>query len=69
MPKRKRYSPEYKHALVELVRRSKSSCRRIALEIEKKWVSTRNTGRSTSARPTSALSGFLASSSFCLSSR
>lgn len=28
MSKRKRYSPEYKHELVELVRQSKSSCRR-----------------------------------------
>lgn len=33
MSKRKRYSPEYKHELVELVRRSKSSCRKIALEV------------------------------------
>ena len=33
LPKRKRYSPEYKHALVERVRRSKSSCRKIALEV------------------------------------
>ena len=33
MSKRKRYSPEYKHELVELVRRSKSSCRQIALEV------------------------------------
>lgn len=32
MSKRKRYSPEYKHELVELVRRSESSCRKIALE-------------------------------------
>lgn len=31
--KRKRYSLEYKHELVELVRRSKSSCRQIALEV------------------------------------
>jgi transposase len=33
MSKRKRYSPEYKRELVELVRRSKSSCRQIALEV------------------------------------
>ena len=33
MSKRKRYSPEYKHELVELVRRSQSSCRQIALEV------------------------------------
>ena len=33
MSKRKRYSPEYKHELVELVRGSKSSCRKIALEV------------------------------------
>lgn len=33
MSKRKRYSPEYKLELVELVRRSKSSCRKIALEV------------------------------------
>lgn len=33
MSKRKRYSPEYKHELVELVRRSKTSCRKIALEV------------------------------------
>ena len=33
MSKRKRYIPEYKHELVELVRRSKSSCRKIALEV------------------------------------
>ena len=33
MSKRKRYSPEYKHELVELVRRSQSSCRKIALEV------------------------------------
>lgn len=33
MSKRKRYSPEYKHELVELVRRSKSSCRKVALEV------------------------------------
>lgn len=33
MSKRKRYSPEYKREVVELVRRSKTSCRRVALEI------------------------------------
>lgn len=33
MSKRKRYSPEYKRELVELVRRSGSSCRKIALEV------------------------------------
>jgi transposase len=33
MSKRKRYSPEYKRELVELVRRSKSSCRQVALEV------------------------------------
>ena len=33
MSKRKHYSPEYKRELVELVRRSKSSCRKIALEV------------------------------------
>lgn len=33
MSKRKRYSPEYKHELVELVHGSKSSCRKIALEV------------------------------------
>jgi transposase len=33
MSKRKRYSPEYKQELVELVRQSKSSCRQIALEV------------------------------------
>ena len=33
MSKRKRYSPEYKHELVDLVRRSKSSSRKIALEV------------------------------------
>ena len=33
MSKRKRYSPEYKQELVELVRRSQSSCRQIALEV------------------------------------
>ena len=33
MSKRKRYSPEYKNELVELARRSPSSCRKIALEV------------------------------------
>ena len=33
MSKRKRFSPEYKRELVELVRRSQSSCRQIALEV------------------------------------
>ena len=33
MSKRKHYSPEYKRELVELVRRSQSSCRQIALEV------------------------------------
>ena len=33
MSKRKRYSPEYKRELVELVRRSRSSCRQIALAV------------------------------------
>ena len=33
MSKRKRHSPEYKRELVELVRRSQSSCRQIALEV------------------------------------
>ena len=33
MSKRKRYSPEYKRELVELVRRSQASCRQIALEV------------------------------------
>jgi transposase len=33
MSKRKSYSPEYKRELVELVRRSGSSCRQIALEV------------------------------------
>lgn len=33
MSKRKCYSPEYKQELVELVRRSGSSCRQIALEV------------------------------------
>lgn len=33
MSKRKRYSSEYKQELVALVRRSKSSCRQVALEV------------------------------------
>lgn len=33
MSKRKHYSPEYKRELVELARRSQSSCRQIALEV------------------------------------
>lgn len=33
MSERKRYSPEYKREAVELVRRSGSSCRQIALDI------------------------------------
>jgi transposase len=33
MSKHKQYSPEYKRELVELVRRSQSSCRKIALEV------------------------------------
>ena len=33
MSKRKHYSPEYKRELIELVRRSQSSCRKIALEV------------------------------------
>ncbi|GAB2489147.1 transposase [Arenimonas alkanexedens] len=33
MSKRKQYSPEFKQELVELVRGSKSSCRKIALEV------------------------------------
>ncbi len=33
MSKRKRCSPEYKRELVEVVRRSRSSCRQIALEV------------------------------------
>jgi transposase len=33
MSKRKRYTPEYKRELVELVRRTRSSCRQIALEV------------------------------------
>lgn len=33
MSKRKRYSPEYKREIVELVQRSKSSCRQVALEV------------------------------------
>lgn len=33
MSTRKKYSPEYKREAVELVRRSGSSCRKVALEI------------------------------------
>ena len=33
MSKRKRYTAEYKREIVELVRRSKSSCRQVALEV------------------------------------
>ncbi len=33
MSKRKRYSPEYKREVVELVRRSNTSCRQVALEV------------------------------------
>ena len=50
MSKRKRYSPEYKHELVELVRSSKSSCRQIALEVGvnpnmlTRWVREANAG-------------------------
>ena len=33
MSKRKRYSSEYKNELVDLANRSKSSCRKIALEV------------------------------------
>jgi len=33
MSKRKRYSPEYKRELVDLVRRSQSSGRQITLEV------------------------------------
>lgn len=33
MSKRKKYSPEFKHEAIELVRRSGTSCRQIALEI------------------------------------
>ncbi|WP_372238876.1 transposase [Pseudomonas sp. LTJR-52] len=31
--KRKKYSPEFKREAIELVRRSRSSCRQVALEI------------------------------------
>jgi transposase len=50
MSKRKRYSPEYKRELVELVRRSQSSCRQIALEVGvnpnmlTRWVREANAG-------------------------
>ena len=33
MSKRKRYRPEYKREIVELVRRSKPSCRQVALKV------------------------------------
>ena len=33
MSKRKRYSPEFKRELVDVVRRSQSSCRQVALEV------------------------------------
>ena len=33
MSKRKHYSPEFKRELVDLVRRTQSSCRKIALEV------------------------------------
>ena len=33
MSMRKRFSPEYKREIVDLVRRSKSSCRQVALEV------------------------------------
>lgn len=52
MSKRKRYSPEYTHELVERVRRSKSSCREIALEVGvppgllTRWVREAGTGGS-----------------------
>jgi transposase len=50
MSKRKRYSPEYKRELVELVRRTQSSCRQIALEVGvnpnmlTRWVREAGTG-------------------------
>ena len=50
MSKRKRYSPEYKRELIELVRRSQSSCRQIALEVGvnpnmlTRWVREANAG-------------------------
>ena len=50
MSKRKRYSPEYKRELVELVRRSQSSRRQIALEVGinpnmlTRWVREANAG-------------------------
>jgi transposase len=50
MSKRKRYSPEYKRELIELVRRSQSSCRQIALEVGvnpnmlTRWVREASTG-------------------------
>lgn len=33
MPKRKKYSPEYKREAIELARRSGASCQQVALEI------------------------------------
>ena len=50
MSKRKRYSPEYKQELVDLVRRSQSSGRQIALEVGinpnmlTRWVREANAG-------------------------
>ncbi len=50
MSKRKHYSPEYKREAVELVRRSQSSCRKVALEIGinpnmlTRWVREANAG-------------------------
>jgi len=50
MSKRKHYSSEYKRELVELVRRSQSSCRQIALEVGvnpnmlTRWVREANAG-------------------------
>jgi transposase len=50
MSKRKRYSPDYKIELVELVRRPKSSCPKIALEggvtpaLLTRWVTEADTG-------------------------
>lgn len=52
MSKRKRYSPEYKRELVDLVRRSQSSCRQVALEVGinpnmlTRWVREAGTGGS-----------------------
>ena len=50
MSKRRHYSPEYKRELVELVRRSRPSCRQIALEVGinpnmlTRWVREANAG-------------------------